>query len=36
MSGGVIIADILRTKTREIFLFFLKKFGVMIPTLVKK
>ena len=35
-SGGVIIADKLRTTTKEIFLFFFKKLGVMIPTLVKK
>ena len=30
------MADKLRTTTKEIFLFFLKKFGVMIPILVKK
>ena len=30
------IADKLNTITNEIFLFFLKKLGVTIPTLVKK
>ena len=36
MSGGVIIAEILKTITIANFLFFCKKFGVTKPILVKK